>query len=49
MGGRAWTQDEIDYVRDSMKTHTVKEIAEELDRSVSSVYYKIRDFLQQEE
>ena len=49
MGGIAWTQEEIDYVRDHMDIDTAKEIAAELDRSVSSVYYKIRELSEREE
>lgn len=43
MGGRKWTKDELEALEDMISTHTVQEIADEFDRPVSSVYYKIRE------
>lgn len=40
MGGKSWTQEEIETLKDKYQAIPAKEIAQELDRSTNSIYLK---------
>ena len=39
---KRWTTEEDQYLRDNVNTKSAKEIAEELDKSVNSIYTRIK-------